>query len=102
MYLRDQFQEYSSLWPLRKNTKDFYLKNMSDKIKVHGIFSNDDELCPFKDQELYWGRMPDRSKGEIVKIDGISGKEKKNKDDEIVYKDGKKVFMSEHGDAIGR
>lgn len=39
-YLYGQFQEYTSLWPVVQNTRNYYLYNMSDKIPVHGIFSN--------------------------------------------------------------
>ena len=71
MFLHGQFQEYSSLWPIIKNKNDFYLRNMSDKIKVHGIFSNQDELCHYDEQRRYWNKIPNR--GEYVYIDGVHG-----------------------------
>ena len=71
MYLHGQFQEYSSWWPLIKNTKDFYLQNMSSNIPVHVIFSSQDALCPPEKQLPYWIKIPNR--GEYVYIDGVHG-----------------------------
>ena len=48
-HLYGEFQEFANVWPLFQNTANYYLQNMSDKIKVHGIFSNQDTLCPISD-----------------------------------------------------
>ena len=82
MYLYNQFQEYQSLWPVVKNRRDFYLAHMSDKIKVHGIFSNQDSLCPSTGQMHYWNKIPNR--GEYVYIDGVHGDLVGRQDDEFM------------------
>ena len=46
---------------------------MSDKIKVHGIFSNDDELCPYETQIPIWNTIPFNGRGRYVYIDGAHG-----------------------------
>ena len=47
------------------------MQNMSNKIPVKGIFSNQDALCPADDQLHYWNKIPNRE--EYVYIDGVHG-----------------------------
>ena len=58
------------------------MAHMSDKIKVHGIFANQDSLCPSTGQMHYWNKIPNR--GEYVYIDGVHGDLVGRQDDEFM------------------
>ena len=72
-----------------QNTNNFYLQNMSDKIKVHAIFSNKDKLCPPERQLSILNTVPRNSRGRYEYFDDC-----KLDDDQVYY--------CEHGDLVGR